>query len=130
MAPRTGVRLIFSRSARSASRIHVPGERRPCTISSRISRKAVMRLVPCSGLLRELLEDAVFFLVVMANMQLSHERNAKLYTSKRKIHVLTRHGVLSTNRECSRHDERLTSLLGPPTASAQKPVHRHAAQHD
>src|SRR5215472_5833179 len=66
MAPRTGVRLIFSRSARSASRIHVPGERRPCTISSRISRNAVMRLVPCSGFDREFLAEVGFFLVVIA----------------------------------------------------------------
>src|ERR1700761_3633263 len=60
MAPRTGVRLMFRRSASSASRIQVPGESRPCTISSRISRKAVRRLVPCSALARVVV-DLLFF---------------------------------------------------------------------
>src|ERR1017187_7002024 len=49
MAPRTGVLLMFNRSASSASRIQVPGESLPCTISSLISRNAVSKLVPCSA---------------------------------------------------------------------------------
>src|SRR6185437_4704495 len=111
MAPRTGVRLIFSRSARSASRIHVPGERRPCTISSRISRNAVMRLVPCSGFARELLEDIGFFLVTMAGTQLSHERNAKLYTRIKEIHVLIQHYPVSTYLHNEAHDDTATDAL-------------------
>ena len=49
MAPRTGVLLMFKRSASSASSIHVPGESLPCTINSLISRNAVSKLVPCSA---------------------------------------------------------------------------------
>jgi len=44
-----GVLLIFKRSASSASSIQVPGESLPCTINSRISRNAVIKLVPCSA---------------------------------------------------------------------------------
>jgi len=53
---------MFNRSASSASRIQVPGESLPCTINSRISRKAVSRLVPCSALARGELSPIFLFI--------------------------------------------------------------------
>src|SRR5215469_17077399 len=84
MAPRTGVRLIFSRSARSASSIHVPGDKRPCTISSRISRNAVIRLVPCSGFCRGFFVDVAFFLVVIIEIAIIARSKRKTVYKKQE----------------------------------------------